>query len=140
MQFSQIFPLMVASFIFRNLYVGQLLTLGLDKITTTITNFFLKMRHFSDLAFVPSRDVPEVFEELSGDDMMPQEFLSYYEFTYIGIERGTRNNRRTATPMFPIRFWNVYSCVVNSLPRINSDFEAFHIVLNKSVSNSLPNI
>ena len=36
---------------------------------------FLKMRHFSDLAFVPSRDVPEVFEELTGDDMMPQEFF-----------------------------------------------------------------
>ncbi|XP_068225040.1 uncharacterized protein [Palaemon carinicauda] len=59
--------------------------------------FSLKMRHFSDLSFVPTQDVIWVFEELSEDDAIPQEFLAYFESTYIGIEGGTRNNRRRVT-------------------------------------------
>ena len=89
---------------------------------------------------MPSQDAIWVFEELSDDDAIPQEFLAYFESTYIGIERGTRNNRRRATPTFPICFWNVYSRVVNSLPRTNNNVEAFHNALNKSVSNAHPNI
>lgn len=104
------------------------------------SKFSLKMQHFSAIALVFSQDVTEVFEERSGDDTIPQEFWTYLESTYIGIERGRRNNRRRAAPTCPVSFWNVYSRVVDSLSCTNSNVEAFHNVLNKHVSNSHSNI
>ncbi|XP_068232264.1 uncharacterized protein [Palaemon carinicauda] len=118
----------------------KIVELGFKQEYHNNNEFSLKMRHFSALAFVPTQDVIWVFEELSDDDAIPQEFLAYFESTYIGIERGTRNNRRRVTGTFPLCFWNVYSRVVNSLPRTNNNVEAFHNSLNKSVGNAHPNI
>ena len=42
--------------------------------------------------------------------------------------------------MFPLAFWNVYNRTALALPRTNNSVEAFHNVLNKSVSNSHPNL
>ena len=98
------------------------------------------MRHFTALAFIPPHDVTQVFEELSEDERIPSEFISYFEMTYIGVLKGRRSNRRRDQPMFPIEFWNVYARTEQALPRTNNNVETFHNVLNKSVSNSHPNL
>ena len=96
--------------------------------------FSLLMRYFSALAFVPSDKVVEVFEELSEDDRIPLEFISYFETTYIGVLRGRRNNRRRDQPLYPITFWNVFTRTEQALPRTNNSVEAFHNALNASVT------
>ena len=59
---------------------------------------------FCALAFLPQEDVIEAFQNLSEDDDIPIEFVSYFELNYIGVMRGrtTREN-----PLYPVSFWNV---------------------------------
>lgn len=85
-------------------------------------------------------DVIPAFEELSDDEEIPENFLAYFEATYIGIQRGRGVRRRRAPPMFPIELWNVRTRVDKNKPRTNNGVEAFHNALNKSVLNCHPSI
>ena len=123
----------------KSLY-SKLVDLGYKQQYHTDNAFSLLMRHFTALAFVQPHDVTEFFEELSEDDRIPSEFISYFEMTYIGVLRGRRSNRRRDQPMFPIELWNVYARTEQALPRTNNNVETFHNALNISVSNSHPNL
>ena len=54
--------------------------------------FSLKVKCFLALAFLPTEDVASAFEELIDDYCIATEFISYFEYTYVGIARG-RGNR-----------------------------------------------
>ncbi len=51
-------------------------------------SFALKIKCFSAMAFLPLEDVVDAFELLSDDEAIPAEFISYFEGTYILIQRG----------------------------------------------------
>ena len=44
---------------------------------------------------------------LTEDWTMPQEYLSYFELTYIGPERGGGSIKRRVDPIFNIKIWNL---------------------------------
>ena len=58
------------------------------------SSFSHKVRCFLALAFLPVADVVNGFEELSEDDNISAEFLSYFELTYIGVMKGRAYARR----------------------------------------------
>ncbi|XP_068234088.1 uncharacterized protein [Palaemon carinicauda] len=53
--------------------------LGLREKYNTESDFFLKVRCFSALAFIPVAGVEEAYEELTDDDEIPGEFISYFD-------------------------------------------------------------
>ena len=57
---------------------------------------------FYALAFLPVHCVIDRFIELSDDDDLPQELVSYFETHYIGGERGRGDRRRRVEPIFSI--------------------------------------
>ncbi len=62
----------------------------------------MKIKCFSDLAFLPLEDFVDAFELLSDDKVIPAEFITNFEGTYIGIQRGRGKRRRGVEPSFPI--------------------------------------
>ena len=80
------------------------------------------------------------FEELSADEDIPEEFMSYFELTYIGVMRGRGNNRRRSTPLFPIPMWNVHSRVEHCMPRTNNSIEGFNNAFFQNIAQCHPNI
>ena len=69
---------------------------------------------------------------------MPEEFITYFQFTYIGIFRRRGPNRNRSTPPFPVDMWHVNARVLSPdiIPRSNNSHEAF----NKSMTSSIPRI
>ncbi len=59
-------------------------------------SFALKIK-----CFLPLEDVVDAFGLLSDDEAIPAEFISYFEGTYIGIQRGKGQRRRRVEPLFP---------------------------------------
>ena len=90
------------------------------------------------IAFLPVLDVIDGFDELTEDESVPEEFITYFQSTYIGIFRSRGLNRKRSTPPFPVDMWNVNARVLSPdiIPRSNNSHEAF----NKSMTNSIPRI
>ncbi|XP_064109705.1 uncharacterized protein LOC135217666 [Macrobrachium nipponense] len=101
-------------------------------------DFALQCRTIPALAFVPSDDVSDVFEELSQHlpDVL-QPVLDYFEDTYIG--RLNRRGLRRA-PTFPIELWNVHDRVINSEDRTNNVVEAWHRSVQVTMGEIRPSI
>lgn len=79
--------------------------------------FALNVRMLIALAFDPACDIPDEFSKLCGleiwtpnddDEDSPklENFLNYFERTYIGIQTRTQAKRRRA--MFPPGLWSVF--------------------------------
>ena len=92
------------------------------------------------MAFIPLADVEEAYEELTDDDEIPGEFISYFDVNYMGVVRGHGRRRRRERPLFPMTIWNVNSRVVNNLPRTNNALEGYHSSLKFSLGATHPNI
>ena len=56
------------------------------------------------IAFLPVLDVIDGFDELTEDESVPEEFITYFQSTYIGIFRDRGPNRKRSTPPFPVDF------------------------------------
>lgn len=109
---------------------------GLQTKYSTDPMFALKMRQILALAFVPAIDIPTVFAKLcetpfwsdenEEDEFFEkkQEFLNYFETTYIGIQTRTQAKRRRA--IYPPEFWGVYERTLDGLPRTNNSMESWH--------------
>ncbi len=71
------------------------------------------------LAFVPCRDVLRRFGEIV--KLLPQELIplaQYFETNYVGTA--------VTEPLFPVQFWNVYTRVLDGVPRTSNFVEGFH--------------
>ncbi len=123
----------------KNVY-KKLCDLGLKSLYHTDKNFCFKVRCLCALAFLPPEDVAEGFEELTDDEVLSSELLSYFEVTYIGVFRGRGANRRRTSPTFPIHIWNMFHRVKENQPRSNNSLEGWHNAFNKSVMNLHPSI
>ena len=122
----------------KNLY-KKVVELGHKVTYETSSQFNQCIKCFSALAFLPPTDVLDGFLELTTNEMVPIDFISYFEVNYIGAERGSRLNRHRTEPPFPIKLWNVFDRVNNDQPRTNNSIEAFHNAL-QTVTNSHPTI
>ena len=99
--------------------------------------FFVKA--LGALAFVPSQDVADAFDDLQDDDDFPEELsdlYSYFEATYIG--RRLRRGRRA--PRYPVKFWNIRSRLLEGLPRTNNQVEGFHRGVQATLDCDKPSI
>ncbi|XP_068225286.1 uncharacterized protein [Palaemon carinicauda] len=107
--FSAVFPtIKVTGCLFhmaKNIY-RHIVDLGLKSRYQTDAEFNNKIKCFTALAFLPVQDIIDGFIELSDDDDLPQELVSYFETHYRGGER-----RRRVEPTFPIALWNVFERV-----------------------------
>ena len=103
-------------------------------------SFSIKLRSFISLAFLPTNEVDDAFEELLDDDDIPQPFVSYIENTYTGPVRGRGNRRRRLDPKFSIESWNVLGRCLRGESRTINNLEAFHSALVKIFSSNHPNI
>ena len=115
-------------FHFCQAHYRKIVNLGFKNRYHNESSFSLKIRCFSALAFLPCHDVVAGFEELSEDEDIPEEFLSYFELSYIGVMRGRGSNRRRSTPLFPIPMWNIHSRVQNCMPCTNNSVDGFNNV------------
>ena len=118
----------------------KLSEIGMQKRYNTDDNFKLLMKSFCALAFLPTSAVIPAFEKLVDCDEIPSAFVSYFEYTYIGIRRGRGERQQRDVPLFPINLWNVRSRVENDLPRSNNAVEGFHNALRSSITSSHPNL
>ena len=76
----------------------------LTLVQYTNNTFQIKIKMFCALAFLPKEDVIGAFQNLSEDEDIPIEFVSYFELNYIGVMRG---RTRRENPLYPVSFWNV---------------------------------
>lgn len=124
-------------FHFSQCILGRIQSDGLKRRYET--DFALKLRLLSALAFVPTADVVEAFETICEQNVLPAEAQSvfdYYEDTWIG--RPQRGRRRL--PLFSHDLWNCYDGVQESLPKTNNFIERWYRVFEQQISADNPNI
>ena len=95
------------------------------------------MRMISALAFCPKNKVTAAFETLSEiilEEAIP--IMDYFEDTYIG--KPHRRCRRSH--IFDIDIWNMYSRVLDDLPKSNNSVEGWHHSFQFSLTCDHPNI
>ena len=98
------------------------------------------MKCFSALAFLLLEDVVEGFETLTEDVDVQDEFLVYFEHTYISAQRGRGSNRRRVDAIFPPRLWNVHERTLTGHPCTNNAAEGFNCAFRQSLTNTHPNL
>ena len=102
--------------------------------------FGLQLRMIAALAFLPSQDVVNSFDELcvvtrNQYDGDADEVLDYFEDTYVGCF--CRNAPRRL-PLFPIELWNMFNRTAEELPRTNNNIEAWRNGFQANVSSTHP--
>ena len=141
--FSAVFPTTkVTGCLFhmaKNIY-RHIVDLGSKSRYQTDEEFNNKIKCFTALAFLPVHDVIDGFIELSDDDDLPQELVSYFKTLYIGGGRGRGERRRRVEPTFPIALWNVFERVEHNRSRTNNSIESYHNALQSSMTNMHPNL
>ncbi|XP_068246463.1 uncharacterized protein [Palaemon carinicauda] len=118
----------------------KIVDLGLKEKCNKHSEFCLKIRCFSALAFLPTEDVGEAYEELIDDDEIPSELITYFDVTFMGVVRGRGARRRRDSPIFPIDVWNVNERILQDLPRTNNAAEGFHSAIKRSAGGAHLNI
>ena len=99
-------------------------------------DFALRRRMLPSLAFVPEHDVIDCFMILMAD--FPQsamEVAEYFEETYIGRRLPDQTRR---LPPFPVRFWSIYTRVLNQTARTNNSVEGWHNAFQSGLSSPHP--
>ncbi|XP_018493780.1 uncharacterized protein LOC108863735 [Galendromus occidentalis] len=113
---------------------------GLSKRYRNVSDFELKAKMISALAFVPPERLEDALRELRNelpDQLQP--VLDYFEDTYIGRLR-VHNDGFLARrdPLFPVSLWTVYERTLRGDSRTNNYAEAAHRSLQRqSASNIL---
>jgi len=110
---------------------------GLQQRYQEDSDFALKLRMIPALAFVPTVDVVEAFEELS--EILPPEcrpITDYFEDSYIG--RPQRRGRRQST--YALGMWNMHLRSENELPKTNNSVEGWHRSFQSNVGSFHPTI
>lgn len=99
---------------------------GLQHRYETDGDFALQIRMLPALAFVPTGNIVQAFDDLidHGQFLLEsQPVVDYFEDTWIG--RPNRGNRRRL-PRFPHDLWNCYDAVIDGLPKTNNSVEGWH--------------
>ena len=119
----------------QNVY-RKIQSFGLASLYMEDQDFPLRMRMLPSLAFVPEHDVIDCFMILMAD--FPQsamEVAEYFEETYIGRRLPDQTRR---LPPFPVRFWSMYTRVLNQIARTNNSVEGWHNAFQSGLSSPHP--
>jgi hypothetical protein len=114
--------------------------LGLSALYKKDSDFALKMRMVTALAFVHKCDIPTAFEELKTE--MPAEaepYLDYFETTYVGRYH-MRKRRRCGRPLFDINKWCVHERTIDNEPRTTNFLEGWHRRVQSIAVKDHPNL
>ena len=89
-------------------------------------DFSIKLRHITALAFLPSEEIPEAFNQVKL--ILPENtagVVEYFEENYIrGRTRRTRNkSTRHLPPLFPPEIWSINDLVELDYPRTQNIVE-----------------
>lgn len=106
-----------------NFYEYDMRALLCQSQYSNILLFILQMRMFPSLAFLPTAEIPEAFQDLL--EVIPVEAVpvaNYFEDTYVGRPR--RNGLCSA--LFPPEVWSVRESTLEDMPRTNNSVEAWH--------------
>ena len=93
-------------------------------------NFSIKLRHLTALAFLPSSEIPDAFDQIK--PLMPpnaQEVVQYFENNYVHgiIRRALRNgSEHRNPPLFPPNIWSAYDLIINNYSRTQNVGERWH--------------
>ena len=112
---------------------------GNSKLYAESLEFAVSMRMISALAFCPENKVTAAFDTLSEiilDEAIPNPIMDYFEDTYIG--KPHRICRRS--PIFNIDIWNMYSRVLDDIPKSNNSVEGWHHSFQSNLTCDHPNI
>ena len=97
------------------------------------------IKKFVALSFCSPADVQPRYNTLAdnfltnfGDNDVHQNFLQYFENTWVGRPR--RN------PLYPVEMWNCKGITERDLPRTNNSVESFHRVFQTALGCHHPNI
>lgn len=110
---------------------------GLQSTYNTQEDFAVLMRMFPSLAFLPTAEIPEAFQDLL--EVIPVEAVpvaNYFEDTYVGRPR--RNGLCSA--LFPPEVWSVRESTLEDMPRTNNSVEAWHRGFQRNVGCTAPNL
>ncbi|XP_021952041.1 uncharacterized protein LOC110848975 [Folsomia candida] len=113
-------------------------------VFSTDSDFSLHLWNLVALAFVPPEDVISTFEMLMSEEffihneVLLQEFLAYFEKTWLG-PRNPRGIARLA-PLFAIPLWNCCHSVLEDLPKTNNSCEGFNSGFSTLLGASHPTI
>lgn len=99
-------------------------------------DFFLEVRMFTALAFVPAQETRSMFELLLSSQFVQDNyyiltpFINYFENTWVGRARNP--------PLMKIEWWNVYQSTLNGTARTNNAAEAWHSAFSGRLGVSHP--
>lgn len=114
-------------------------SLGLKQRYQQDHEFALFVRMIPAVAFIPTANVIEGFEDLVEHDNFPQDAVAianYFEDTYIG----RRQRRGRQEPSFPIELWNVHFRTLQRQDRTNNAVEGWHRGFQATCGTIFPNI
>ena len=119
--------------------IFQVIPSNLKQKYKTDASFALRMKMLFASAFMPISTVTEAFELLCDNDIFhyeTQEFVDYFEDTWIG-RPNRRNGRR---PLFQHEISNMYSSMLDNLPKTNNSVKGWHCRFETEVGVHHPNI
>lgn len=106
------------------------------------SEFALKIKMLTALAFIPPEDVIKSFELLTIDAFYSSSpnmisFIDYFEDTWIGqpVRRGRRRE-----PKFGIRIWNCFYRVTDDIAKTNNSVEGWHRGFHSMLGSDHPTI
>lgn len=74
--------------------------------------------------------------DLSDDENIRSEFISYFENSYNGTVRGRDLRRQKETLQLPIQLWIILCHVLNYFPGANDSVEGFYNALQSSITTT----
>ena len=97
-------------------------------------DFSLKLRHITALAFLPSSEIPNAFDQIK--PLIPssaEELVQYFEDNYVHgkiiVRRRPLRNQSAVSrnpPQFPPELWSVHELIENGFPRTQNIVEGWH--------------
>ncbi|KAI6192271.1 hypothetical protein M3Y97_00319100 [Aphelenchoides bicaudatus] len=114
---------------------------GLARAYGTDEEFSDSMCMFAALAFLPKDKIISTFELIQDKvtfDHDVEDFMDYFEKTFIGKRAGAKGTRKK--PLFPIDIWCCNIQLKNGSPRTTNSVEGWHNAFNGSVGSKHPSI
>lgn len=103
-------------------------SLSLSKLYGENTEFSLKIRHLTALAFLTPQEIPGAFAMLR--KIMPEdakELIEWFDDFYVNGKEKRRYGRKIrSNPLFPQEIWSVEENNREQIPRTSNQIEAWH--------------
>lgn len=87
-------------------------------------NFSLKMHHFAALVFLPTDEIPGVFNEIKLD--LPEEankVTDWFKINYVHSRIRRQSCNVVAAELFLSKLWSVYENMLTGFPYIQSNID-----------------